>query len=74
MQLRFSLLTLAEKKRVGATSIFSNLSDQGKFFMKCLISKKQCGFSFAQNHKSQSSTHHIWEPGKLYTIIEIIFF
>jgi len=42
----FFLLILYEKKQVGATSIFSNLSDRDKFLYKCLISKKQCGFSW----------------------------
>jgi len=32
----FFLLILAEKKRVGATSIFSNLPDQDKFLYKML--------------------------------------
>jgi len=36
----FFLLILAEKKQVGATSIFSNLSDRDKFLYKMLNFRK----------------------------------
>jgi len=60
---------------VKTTSIFFKLFwSRQVFYIKCLISKKQCSFSLVQNHKSQSSTRHIWELRKLYTIIEFILF
>jgi len=46
----FFFLILAEKKRVGATSIFQTYLIKTSFYIKCLIFEKQCGFSLAQNH------------------------
>jgi len=40
----FFLLILTEKKRVGATSIFSNLSDRDKFLYKMLNFRKTMRF------------------------------
>jgi len=40
----FFLLILAEKKRVGATSIFSTFPIKTGFYFKCLISEKQKRF------------------------------
>jgi len=71
MQLVFFLLILAGKKWIEATSIFSNLSNREKFLYKMLNFRKRIQFFFGA--KSQSSSRHTWELGKLYTIIEFIF-
>jgi len=65
----FFVLILAEKSGWGQHQFFQTYPIETRFYIKCLISKKQCGFSLVQNHKLQSSTCHIWELGKLFTII-----
>jgi len=50
-------LILSEKNQVGATSIFSNLSDQDKFLYKKHNFRKTMRFFLGT--KSQSSTRHI---------------
>jgi len=56
----FFLLILPEKQ-IGweQHQFFQTYPIKTSFLYKCVISEKQCGFSFAQNHKSQSSTRHI---------------
>jgi len=72
--IRFFPLNFAEKSGWRQHQFFLIYLIETSFHIKCLISEKQCGFSLAQNHKSQSSTRHIWELGKSYTINEVILF
>jgi len=63
----FFLLILAEKKSgLRQHQFFQTYLIETIFYIKYLISEKQCGFSFAQNHSSHMGTRKIIHNSWIY--------